>query len=215
HVALEADTADVVVHGDDVRAALVVDEVVAEGGGERRRRALLVAPGRQLDVVALQDRVTLDERIPDLAVAIDRRVRHAVHDHERAAEPGAGEAVEIVVADDLPLVDEPDTTGVGLPVAEERVVLDDVAVAVAQRQRAAGLEEHVAPKRVAARFARDDLDLAVAVLEPVVLHDRERVAHGVVAGADAEGLAAVGAEYRPRPEPVVIDAVMVLDAFGA
>ncbi len=107
------------------------------GGAERSR----IGAGSQLDVIAVDHRVVLDERVVDLVVAIDRRIRHAVHDDQCAAETVPGQAVQVIVADDLAFVDDTDATGVIDPVAEKNIVLDQIVVAVSQRQRAARLKE--------------------------------------------------------------------------
>ena len=212
HVVFEGDARHVVVHRDDVGAVRVVHEVVAEGGGDRHGAAFGVAPGRQFEVAAVDHGVVFDHRVLNLVVAVDGRVRHAVHDGQRTGEAMAGQALQVVVADRLPLVDDPDTARVVDTVAEEHVVLDQVAVAVAQGQGAARLDEDVAAEHVAAGLVGDDLHLAAAALEVVVFDGRQRVRQGIVATPDAQRLASVGTQVRPVAEIVVVDAVTVLAA---
>ena len=95
-------------------------------------------------------------------------------------------------------------------VAQKDVVLDEVPIAVPQSERAPGLEEQISAEGVAAGLAGDDLELAVAAVEDVVLDQGQRVVERVRAGADAQGLAAVGSEDRAGPEVVVVDAMVVL-----
>ena len=174
-VAPKLDAADIVVDGNDVPPVFVEDQVRSEHAVGGRRRTLFVAARAKLHMVAVDDRVVLDDGIDDRVVAVERRVRHAVHDHQRAAETMAGQPVHVIVAHHLVGVDDADAAGVVRAVAQKHVVLHEGTVAMAQRQRAARFEKEVASKRVAAGFVRDDLKLAVAPVEIVVLDHRERV----------------------------------------
>ena len=188
----------------------VDDEIVPHPAALRHRAAFGVAAGGQFDVAAVDDGVVFDHRVLHPVVAVDGRVRHAVHHHQRAAEAPAGEAEKVVVAHGLARVDDADAAGVVGAVAEKDVAFHQIAVAVAQRQGAAGFQEQVAAEHVAAGFAGDDLHFAVAALEDVVLHHRARFDQRILAGADAQRFAAVGTEDGPVAEVVVIDAVFVL-----
>ena len=82
------------------------------------------------------------------------------------------EPVQVVVANCLALVNYADTTRVVNPVAKKDIVLNQVAVAVPERQRAAGLIEQVAAKDVAPGLTRDNLDLPVTAIEVVIFNQR-------------------------------------------
>ena len=132
-----------------------------------------------------------------------------------APEAVAGEPMQVVVADHVPLVDDPYAAGIRHAVAEKDVVLDHGVVAVPHRERAARFQEQVSAEGVAAGLVGDDLQFAVAAIEHVVLDDSQRIGHREVAGADPQRLAAVGSQYRPRAEVVVVDAVVVSLVFLA
>src|SRR5210317_2657870 len=106
----------------------------------------------------------------------------------------SGQSVQVVVADGLALVDDADAARVINTITKEDVVLDEIVVAVAQRQRTSRLEEKVAAECVPPGFAGDDLYLAVAAVEIVVLNDGQRIAQGVMAGADTQCFATIRTE---------------------
>ena len=60
-------------------------------------------------------------------------------------------------------------------ISEEHVVFDKIIVAMTHRECAAGLEEYISPESVVARLVRNDLQLAVATIEIVILDKRVRV----------------------------------------
>ena len=97
--------------------------------------------------------------------------------------------------------------------AEEDIVLDQVAVAVAQHHGPARAVEDVAAIGVAARLVRDDLDLAVGALEPVVLDHGMGGRQGIGAGPHPHRLAAIGAQVGAGAEIVVVDAVPIIEAL--
>jgi len=148
-----------------------------------------------------------------LVVAVDRRIRHTVHDDEGAAKPVTGQAVHIVVANNLAFIDYADAARVINSIAEEDIILYDVVIAVSKRQRAARFKEEIAPKRISARLTGDNLNFAIATIEVIVLDRRKRVAHRVMAGTDAQGFTTIRTEHRSRSEIIVINEVIVLLTF--
>ena len=214
-IVLKRNTRDVVLDPKQVALAPRDEQVAPHHRVYGRRGPLLVGAGRQRHPRAVDHGVALDQRIVDLDIAVERRVRDAVHHRQRARESGAAKALHIVVAHDLVAVDDADAAGVVLAVPEKDVALDQIVVAMPQGQRPARAEKQVAAKDIAVGLVRDDLDLAVAAVEQVVLDDRAGAMHRILAGPDPDGLAAVGAEDGARAEIIVIDAVSVVAALGA
>src|SRR5690606_14632242 len=79
-VASELNAADVVVYRDDVSTICVVNQVAGKARANRRRGSLCIGARSKLDMRALDDRIVLDDGVLDLVIAIDRRIRHAIHD---------------------------------------------------------------------------------------------------------------------------------------
>src|SRR5688500_9119279 len=116
------------------------------------------------------------------------RLRLPRRQHDDAARD-AGRAFEIIVRDDVLFTDHAYAARrlaamVAVrrtAIAEEEVPVDDAPVAVPQRQASFAVAKRVAAIDVLARLARDDFDLAVAAVEQVILDQRARIQHRLVA----------------------------------
>ncbi|MNX48328.1 hypothetical protein D3C86_789070 [compost metagenome] len=192
-------------------AVRVDDQVAREPTVDRRGRALGVHPRAQEDAARADDGVVLDHRAYNLMVAADGGIGDAVHHAQRRREAVAGDPLHVVVPHRLVAVDDADAAGVRLVPADEDIVLDQVSIAMTQDHGPARVIEDVAAIGVAPRLVRDDLDLAVGALEPVVLDHGVGGRQGVGAGAHAQGLAAVGPQVGARAKIVVVDAVTVIE----
>ena len=190
------------------------DQVAIEPAVDGRGRAFGIGTGREGDARGVDDAIALDPRIDDLVIAIDHRIGDAVHHADRALERGAGKPLQIIVAYDLIAIDHTHAARIGNPLAEEDVAFDDIAVAVPEHESALRGEHKILANDIAARFDRDDLDLAATAIEHIALDDCVTVRQRFLARPDTDRLAAVRSERWSRPEIIMIDAVPVIERIA-
>ena len=156
-------------------------------------------------MLAVEDGVAANEGIFDLPVAVEGAVWDAVNEGDGGAEAVAFEVLQVVVEDLVVLADDTYATGLFLFVAEEEVLFDDAAVAVAKGEGAGDFEEGVGAVDIATGLVGDAFGLAVALVEEVFFDETGGFLHGGFAVANAEGFTAVFAETGAGAEVVVMN----------
>src|SRR4030095_3905559 len=126
-----------------------------------------------------------------------------------SAPSSASEVGKIVVINLVVLTNDPHSARLRFGAAKEIVALDHTAIAVSQSQGAHALGKCVVTVNVLTGFVGDNLHVPIALLEEIVLHHRAREVHGHFAGPDSDGLATVDTQRGPRPEVIVVDAMVV------
>src|SRR5829696_6119003 len=102
-----------------------------------------------------------------------------------------------------------DATSPTFVMAEEKITVHDAPVAVAQREHSGAIEKSVGPKRILARFVRDDFQFTIAAFEQVVFHERAGIGHRLMAVAHANRFSAIASERRPMTKVIAVNPMKI------
>lgn len=162
------------------------DSVAFEAGADGGEGGFFdVVVAEEEAVLAVEEGVATNEGVFHLPVAVEGAVWDAVDQSDGGAEAVAFEILQVVVEDLVVLADDANAAGLFLFVAEEDVLFNDAAVAVAEGEGAGDFEEGVGAVDVATGFVGDAFGLAVALVEEVFLDETGGFLHGGVAVSNA------------------------------